>query len=300
MILNNRQSGLGRGLGALIPPHKPVSSVAPPSDGIAAALTPSSSPSERGRVEEIPIQSIERNPQQPRVHFDHAQLEDLISSIKEHGVIQPLVVTPLSSGRYRLIAGERRLRASLIAGLSTVPVVVRNANEQQQLELAIIENVQRQDLNPIEEASAYVRLMQEFGLTQDDVSQKVGKSRPQVGNLIRLLQLPEPIQKALMERRISTSNARTLLSLASDEERMKMFEAMLAGQFTVRQTEARVLQPRKPKMVDANLAAAEEALRQSLHCRVQIKRDIRGEGEIRLKFFSDEELGSILKKLRGE
>jgi ParB family chromosome partitioning protein len=253
-----------------------------------------------GVLSEIPIQSIDRNPHQPRVHFDHAQLEDLISSIKEHGIIQPLVVTAMPSRRYRLIAGERRLRAALIVGLSLVPAIVRDTNEQQQLELAIIENVQRQDLNPIEEARAYVRLMQEFGLTQDQVSEKVGKSRPQVGNTVRLLQLPEPIQKALMERRISASNARTLISLPSDEERMKMFEAMLAGNFTVRQTEARVLRPRSPKMVDANIASAEESLRQALHCRVQIKRDIRGEGEIRLKFFSDEELQALMRKLKGE
>ncbi len=251
------------------------------------------------RILEIPIQDIERNPHQPRVYFDHGQLEDLISSIKEHGVIQPLVVTPLGNERYRLIAGERRLRASTIAGLATVPAVVRDANEQQQLELAIIENVQRQDLNPIEEARAYMRLMDEFGLTQDDVSQKVGKSRPQVANIVRLLQLPEPIQQALAERRISASNGRTLLSLPTDDERMKMFEAMVAGNFTVRQTEARVMKPRQPKRVDANLASAEEKVRQALHCRVQIKRDIRGEGEIKLKFFSDEELRALLEKLGG-
>ncbi|HEU0050724.1 MAG TPA: ParB/RepB/Spo0J family partition protein, partial [Patescibacteria group bacterium] len=169
--------------------------------------------------------------------------------------------------------------------------------DQEKLELAIIENVQRQDLNPIEEAKAYVRLMEEFNLTQDEVSAKVGKSRPQVGNTVRLLQLPQPIQQALMERRISAGNARTLLSLQNDEERLKLFEAMLTGNFTVRQTEARVLKPRHAKIQDANLTAAETQLREVLHCRVQIKRDIRGEGEIRLKFFSDEEFQAIMEKL---
>jgi len=308
-MLNNRQSGLGKGLGALIPNRQPGSaSMNPPPSSRPEPMDDQATMPARiehqpmeemsgKRVLEIPIHDIERNPHQPRVHFDHGQLEDLISSIKEHGVIQPLVVTPLPDGKYRLIAGERRLRASLIAGLSTVPAVSRDTNEQQQLEIAIIENVQRQDLNPIEEARSYVRLMEEFGLTQDEVSQKVGKSRPQVGNMVRLLQLPDVIQKALMEGRISASNARTLLSLPTEAERMQLFEAMLAGNFTVRQTEARVLKPRGPKMQDANLSAAEEKIRQSLHCRVQIKRDIRGEGEIRLKFFSDEEMQALMDKL---
>ncbi|MBM3205071.1 ParB/RepB/Spo0J family partition protein, partial [Candidatus Uhrbacteria bacterium] len=277
MILSNRPSGLGRGLGALIPPSgSGARSAEPRAPGSDSSDPGSAIRAPQGNLSEIPLQSIDRNPHQPRVHFDHTQLEDLISSIKEHGILQPLIVTPMPNGRYRLIAGERRLRAALIAGLSLVPAIVRDTNEQQQLELAIIENVQRQDLNPIEEARAYIRLMQEFGLTQDQVSDKVGKSRPQVGNTVRLLQLPEPIQKALMERRISSSHARTLISLPTDEERMKMFEAMLAGNFTVRQTESRVLRPRQPKIIDANIAAAEETLRQALHCRVTIKRDIRG------------------------
>jgi len=294
-----KQSGLGRGLGALIPPAKSASpppfEAVPRPSAVSSAATGDERPG--ARILEIPIENIERNPDQPRVHFDHAALEDLISSIKQHGIIQPLVVAELPNNRYQLIAGERRLRAALIAGLSKVPAVVRSVTDQERLELAIIENVQRQDLNPIEEAKAYTRLMEEFNLTQDEVSTKVGKSRPQVGNTVRLLQLPEPIQKALMEKRISASNGRTLLSLPTDEEKMKMFDAMVAGNFTVRQTESRIQRPRQPKIQDANLLAAEEKIRQALHCRVQIKRDIRGEGEIKLKFFSDEELQALLEKL---
>lgn len=291
MILG-RQSGLGRGLGAIIPPKSsaaPTSSVSHSESGIPAT--------EGQMVIQVPIESIERNPHQPRVHFDHAQLEDLISSIKEHGVIQPIVVTRQPGGRYQLIAGERRLRASTIAGLPTIPAIVREANEQQKLELAIIENIQRQDLNPIEEAKAYIRLMEEFGLTQDDVGKKVGKSRPQVGNIVRLLQLPEEIQHALAESKISASNARTLLSLPTDAERLELFKAMLAGNFTVRQTEEIVGHPRRVKMLDPNVAAAEDALRQALHCRVQIKRDLHGKGEIRMQFTSDEEFNALLEKL---
>lgn len=255
--------------------------------------------SDAGKPLEVAIELIDRNPDQPRVHFDHAQLEDLISSIKEHGILQPLVVSRLENGRYQLIAGERRLRSATIAGLKTVPVVVRDANANQRLEWAIIENVQRQDLNPIEEARAYVRLMEEFGLTQDEVSQRVGKSRPQVGNMVRLLQLPGDIQQALIERRITTSHARTLLSLATDEERYKLFQAMLAGNFTVREAEAKVSVGRKRKPFDPNVAALEDRLRRALHCKVEAKRNADGSGEVKLKVSSGEELDALIDKLAG-
>jgi len=324
MILG-RQSGLGRGLGALIPqkpgganvqarpmnppaapqPMQPTSY--PTMPGEPAMQTPASpvasqEPQDNGRrILNIEIEKIQKNPQQPRLFFDHAQLEDLIASIKEHGVIQPIVVTRGTDGMYELIAGERRLRASTIAGLKTIPAIVREAGEQEKLELALIENIQRQDLNPIEEGKAYIRLTEEFHLTQDEISKKVGKSRPQVANIMRLLQLPEEIQKALMEGRISLSNGRTLLSLPTDEERMKLFQAMLAGNFTVRETEARV--PRQQRLhrgpADPNIAAVEDQIRTSLHCKVQIKRNPKGQGEVRLKFFSDEELRALIEKLRS-
>lgn len=293
MIMPQRQTGLGRGLGALIPPKPaPVQPMANPE--------PRMSESEElpgQRILEAPIDKISRNPHQPRLTFDHADLEDLISSIREHGVLQPLIVTPVADGTYQLIAGERRLRASTIAGLKTVPVVVRDATELQKLELAIIENVQRSDLNPIEEAKAYQRLIDEFGMTQDDVGRKMGKSRPQVGNIIRLLQLPQEIQQALVEKRISSSNGRTLLSLPTDAERMELFHAMIAGNFTVRQTEERVGVRRLPRTLDPNISAAEDRLRTKLHAKVSIKRNAKGVGEIRVHFGSDEELGSLLERL---
>lgn len=303
MILQ-RQSGLGRGLGALIPPKSP------------AAASPSSPPAEKppsagetriaesgsaSLVRQIPIQDIQPNPHQPRVHFDHGQLEDLISSIQEHGIIQPLVVSPLGEGKYELIAGERRFRAATVAGLKTVPAIVRDASEQQKLELAIIENVQRQDLNPIEEARAYMRLMQEFNLTQDEVSKKVGKSRPQVANMVRLLQLPEEIQQALIERKISASNARTLLSLPNEAERQSLFRSMLEGQFTVRQAEERVATiVRGAKRIDPNIAAAEDALRSRYNTRVTIKHENNGSGEVRFKYSNEEEMRALIEKLKGE
>jgi ParB family chromosome partitioning protein len=294
MIMQQRQTGLGRGLGALIPP-KPAPQAPSPSEQFAARST---GPELEGqRILEAPIDKIARNPHQPRLTFDHSELEDLISSIREHGVLQPLIVTPQPDGTYQLIAGERRLRASTIAGLKTVPVIVRDATELQKLELAIIENVQRADLNPIEEAKAYQRLIDEFGMTQDEVGRKMGKSRPQVGNIVRLLQLPPEIQQALVERKISSSNGRTLLSLPTDEERMQLFRAMVDGNFTVRQTEERVGVRRLPRALDPNISAAEDRLRTKLHAKVSIKRNAKGVGEIRVHFGSDEELGSLLERL---
>jgi ParB family chromosome partitioning protein len=210
------------------------------------------------------------------------------------------VVTELSDGTYELIAGERRLRASRIAGLQTVPCIIRSATEQDKLELAIIENVQRHDLNPIEEAIAYHRLMEEFGMTQDDVGQKVGKSRPQVGNIVRLLQLPEVIQQALVDRKISASNARTLLSLPSDEERMNLFRAMLAGNFTVRQTESRVPHPRRAKEADPNIQEHERIMRETLGHRVDVKPSRSGGGEIRIFFHSDDDLNTLVSRIIGK
>ncbi len=285
-----RQSGLGRGLGALIPSRDSDVREDVSRTETAAGVV----------VQNVAVDQIDPNPHQPRTFFDHTALEDLVNSIKEHGVLQPVVVTMKPDGRFELIVGERRLRASKIAGLGTIPAIVRSATEQQKMELALIENVQRSDLNPIEEARAYIRLMEEFGMTQDDVGRRVGKSRPQVGNTIRLLQLPEQIRHALEERRISASNARTLLSLPTEDERLKMFDSLLTGQFTVRQTEARVGRARQPKIADPNLASVENRLREALGTRVTVKRDSRGEGDIRIAFYNEEDLQTVLKKITGE
>ena len=318
-----RVGGLGRGLGALIPQKRdgtlpiggaivhghaarPASANAVEAEreqGIEEVREAEAAAAAMGPYRELAIEKITSNPLQPRRHFDHAALEDLVESIKERGVIEPLVVTELSNGMYELIAGERRLRASKIAGLEKVPAIVRTATEQDKLEIAIIENVQRHDLNPIEEAIAYKRLMDEFGLTQDEVGMKVGKSRPQVGNTVRLLQLPEEIQQALIERKISSSNARTLISLPTDAERMELFRAMLAGNFTVRETERRVYSPRAPRAssgsTDPNVADLERRLRESLSHRVDVKRSASGGGEIRIHFENDEDLEGVISRLVG-
>ncbi len=309
-MMMGRQSGLGRGLGALIPP-KPSTQQAQDMTDHSQSVAPAQSMPFENLADEfdrhqvalhiVPVDQIDANPHQPREQFDHGHLEDLVSSIQRHGVMQPLVATRSSDGRYELIAGERRLRAAKIAGLATVPVIVRSANEQEKLELAIIENVQRQDLNPVEEARAYLRLQNEFNLTQEDIADRVGKSRPQITNTIRLLQLPGAILQALNEGRISASNARTLLSLPTDEERMELFRAMLEGNFTVRQTEARVPHARSKssQKSDPNITATEHELRAIFGTRVHIKRDARGEGEIRITFLNDEDLSEIVRKLKG-
>ena len=304
MIMGGRQTGLGRGLGALIPPKpaaKPVVSIPSPVDDDLADADIGIRPN-TATIHQIPVHMVDPNPHQPRKHFDHTQLEDLINSIQVHGVLQPIVVTPKSDGRFELIAGERRLRASKIAGLETIPANVRTASEQQKLELAMIENIQRQELNALEEARSYLSLQNEFSLTQEDIAKRVGKSRSQVANTIRLLQLPEAIQYALIQGKISASNARTLLSLPSEDERIAMFRVMLEGNFTVRQTEARVphKRGRSRTMSDPNVASAEEKLRSTLGSKVVIKRDVRGQGEIKIIFLNDEDFGKITRKIAGE
>jgi ParB family transcriptional regulator, chromosome partitioning protein len=307
-MIMGRQSGLGRGLGALIPPKSPQPAsgpvpVAPSAEATASAMNPPEPTTLSGReIHHLPVEKVDPNPHQPRSHFDHAHLEDLIASIQEHGVLQPIVVSHKSDGRYELIAGERRLRASKIAGLDVIPAIIRTVTDQQKLELAIIENIQRQDLNALEEGESYLRLQNEFNLTQEEVAKKVGKSRSQVANTVRLLQLPPVIKQALVEGKISASNARTLLSLESDTERIELFERMLAGNFTVRQAEARIPNKRQRRMAlfDPNVTALEEQLRASLGSKVTVKRDARGEGEIRITFLNDEDLHSITKKIVGE
>lgn len=301
-----RTAGLGRGLGALIPPKK--GGTVTSGEGVLHDAreedyekdhksTPFIPSDVDGVFRRVSISDIIANPQQPRRHFDHGALEDLVTSIQEHGIIEPLIVTELSDGSYELIAGERRLRAARVAGLDDVPCVVRTASEQDKLELSLIENVQRHDLNPIEEALAYKRLLDEFGMTQDEIGQKVGKSRPQVANTLRLIQLPEEIQQALIDRKISASNARTLLSLPKEEDRTNLFNAMIQGNFTVRQTEARVPHQRRPRETDPNVLERERKLRESLGHRVTVKRTKSGEGEIRIHFFSDEDLNELASRL---
>jgi len=314
-MMLRRPSGLGRGLGALIPPKAMPSNQAPQNEPdlesvvepvenrvaenpVAAPAVAEWSPDEAPSIRFIPVENIVPNPHQPRTYFDHQGMEDLVSSIKEHGILQPLVASPRGDGRYELIAGERRLRAAMISEMPTVPVIVRSVTEQQKLELALIENVQRRNLNPIEEARAYVRLREEFDLTQDQVGERVGKSRPQVGNIIRLLELEPEVQDAVANEKISQSNARTLLSIPDPSERRQLFMRMLEGNFTVRQAEAHIPQARRRMRIeDPNVLDLEARLRASFGLKVQIKRRSDGEGEVRIQFQNDEDLQRIAQTI---
>lgn len=298
-------SGLGRGLQSLIPkkqifttdPAKEIYQSKPafPAEALRADSGFKGS-DVAGMPLEVSIELIKPNPRQPREHFAHAALEDLISSIQEHGIIQPLVVTK-SAGGYELIAGERRLRAAKLAGLLTVPVIIRTASEQEKLELALIENLQRQDLTPIEEAKSYQKLVDEYSLTQEEVAKRVGKSRAVVANSMRLLSLPEEVQAAVADGRITTSNARTLAGLSSTEEQKKWFAKMMKNGMTAREAERSVTIKRRTQISDPQRSADEEELREALGTKVKIEKKA-GKGMIAIGFYSEEEYRALVKRLK--
>lgn len=280
---------LGRGLGSLIP--QKVTPSSPVLKNVA--------PEDKGRVYEIPLELIAPNPKQPREIFKHDDLESMIASVKEHGVFQPIVVTKLGENNFELIAGERRLRASKMAGKKTIPAIIREAGEQEKLELALLENIQRQDLNVLEEAKAYKRLMDEFNLTQEVAAARVGKARSTVANILRLLSLPQEIQKAILDEKINASQARIIAGLPDEKLQMQMFKKMLAGVMNVRQAEAeskRVTGKPGAKEKDANLAAKEEIIRAALGTKSEIKKQGK-KGQIIINFYSDEELEGIIRRL---
>lgn len=226
----SKQRGLGRGFDSLIPTQ--LDEQTAKEVGVAPAKTAGDDV-----VLQVSPADIDPNPHQPRSHFDDTQLADLADSIREHGVLQPLVVTKTENGSYELIAGERRLRASKLAGLNKVPVIVRSFGEQQKLELAIIENVQRAQLNPVETALAYQKLADEFNLSLDEISKKVGKAKSTVSNMMRLLQLPESAQKAVAEGTISEAHGRAILALSDADLQYAMLEKIVAEDMNVRQAE---------------------------------------------------------------
>jgi len=287
---------LGRGLDSLIP-KKTITPTAPAPDKPDETLSGE-------RILQLPPEKIKVNPHQPRKEFGHASLEELINSIKEHGIFQPLIVTRLGQD-YELIAGERRLRAAKVLELTTVPAIVREASESEKLELAIIENVQRKNLNPIEEAAAYQRLMDEFSLTQEEVAQKVGKSRAAVANTLRLLILPEEVQLAIMKDDISEGHAKILAGIDSPEEQEKFFKKIIKEKLNVRETE-KVVQESRPRKkregigpslaASAETQAQEEKLRRKLGTKVKIEKKGSG-GKVIIEYYSEEELKELIERL---
>lgn len=250
---------------------------------------------------EAAVEAIAPNSRQPRTHFDETALQELAASIREVGVLQPLLVRPLSEGRYELIAGERRLRAAQIAGLKTVPIVVRSAGAKTSLELALIENVQREDISALECAKAYQQLVVEFGLTQEQIADRVGKSRPAVSNTLRLLRLPKRILEGLEQGAISEGHARALLQLENDAQRLAVFEQIVSRGLSVRQTEEAsrpqtAAKPRKKAAelsdIDPSWRAVREALSERLGAPVRLSGNERG-GSIVVPFYSEEDLSRL-------
>jgi ParB family chromosome partitioning protein len=256
------------------------------------------------KIEEIEVSKISPNPFQPRKVFEPAALKELADSIKEHGVIQPLVVTRTPVG-YEIVVGERRFRASQLAGMEKVPAIIKDAMvDQTKLEVALIENIQRQELNPIEEAQAYERLMKTFNLTQDQVAKKVGKSRPAVANTVRLLNLPAEIQRAVIEGKLMEGHARALLGLNDPEKMILMYKVVIEQSLNVRQVEYKVRELMTKRSMDSaapdpKLMAYESELRGKLGTQVKIQRQGQG-GKITIEFFSDEELFELIHKMADE
>ena len=281
----NRDKALGRGLSALLPEEPPFTT-------------------ENPEVFFCPIEAIRPSPWQPRTLYDEEALKELAASIKEKGVLQPLLVRELNPGLYELVAGERRWRAAKLAGLDRVPVIVRDLSPQEALELALIENLQREDLNPIEEARGYKRLMEEFGLTQEEVARKVGRDRSTVANALRLLKLPEDIQEDLLAGRLSAGHARALLSLKFPAQMRKLRELILTKGLSVRQAEALARKMKEenssppPIPKDPNILALEAELGELLGTKVRLKWGKR-KGRLVIEFHSSEQFEAFLERIRG-
>lgn len=279
-----KRSGLGRGLDALIP-------------GGESGSGP--------QVLQVDVERIIPNPRQPREHFDPQKLEELAESIREHGIIQPLVVTPAGDGTYILIAGERRLQAAKKAGLRRVPVIERATTDQQRLELALIENIQRDDLNPLEEAEAYQHLADEFGLSHEEIARRVGKSRTTVTNTLRLLSASRQVRQALLDGRISEGHARALLGLPTEAAQDAALQTVLRQRLSVRQTEELVRKwvgqrgSKSSAGESPEIRALEERLEQALGTRVTLRHGRKG-GALTIHYYSDEELEALLARLLDE
>jgi ParB family chromosome partitioning protein len=275
------ERGLGRGLGALIPRAGTVG------------------------LREVPVESIKPNPWQPRTSFDDEELEELAQSIREHGVLQPVLVSQLTDGTYQLITGERRWRAVKKAGMATVPAMVKEATPQASLELALVENIQRRDLNLLEEAHAFRALLDEHGLTQEQLGQRIGKSRVSITNTLRLLQLPEQVSEALGSGVITEGHARAILMAEGEDARLQVLGRVVAQHLSVRETEALARRMNEApaesepvRVADPDVERLEDAFRQALGTRVRLVKGRRG-GRLVITFFSDDELQGLYEAIVG-
>jgi ParB family chromosome partitioning protein len=287
----NRRA-LGRGLDAIMQsPETDITSKDISGDFVA------------GAVAEIDINLIETNPFQPRTEFDETALRELAQSIKEQGVIQPVTVRKLGYNKYQLISGERRLRASKMAGLNKIPAFIRVANDEQMLELALIENIHRENLNAIEVAISYQRLIDECNLTQEEVSEKVGKSRSAVANFLRLLKLPPEVQLAIRDGHISMGHARALININDKEEQLKLLQQIIMEEMTVRQTEELAdkakgkadKERKQTNFIPEHFKSKIKTLSQTLNTKVKVKRNIKGQGSVVIDFKDEAEFDRIME-----
>lgn len=283
-----KRKALGRGLGALLP----------------------SAPAAADSSLEIPVDRIVPNKYQPRSHFEPESLKDLAQSIKSNGVIQPIVVRK-TGAQYQIIAGERRWRAAQLIGLKTVPAVVRDVSEYRMVEMALIENIQRQDLNPLEEASAYVSLIEDFELTQEELAQRVGKDRSSIANYIRLLKLPMEVKEKIQRQELTMGHARALTSMEKSKEQIELADRIIREQLNVRQTEAMIrnwkAQTKRPQAVsretpkkDPNVRAAEAKLQEHFGTRVIIHQDAKEKGKIEIYYQDNGDLIRIYDLILSE
>lgn len=302
---SGKRSGLGRGLSALIAKTDLDGSTERPVE-----------PNLDAGVQIVKVDDIAPNPHQPRTHFDETALDELAESIRKHGIIQPLIVTRSTDehnpARYWLVTGERRWRAARIAGLQETPVIVREASARQLMEWALVENIQREDLNPLEEAAAFQSLMNEYCLTQAEVAERVGKSRSAVANTVRLLQLPVPVQTALLAQEISPGHARALLPLADHAKISSILDSIVANELSVRQTEALVRQWLQKEANEQDKAKAdadplvahwrnlEDRFRSALGTRVNLNRNEDGSGRLIVHFYNDDDLDSLLQQIASD
>ena len=289
---DKNRKALGRGLDSILKsPETDITSKDISGDFVA------------GAVAEIDIDLIETNPFQPRTEFDETALRELAQSIKEQGVIQPVTVRKMGYNRFQLISGERRLRASKMAGLTKIPAFIRLANDEQMLELALIENIHRENLNAIEVAISYQRLIDECNLTQEEVSEKVGKSRSAVANFLRLLKLPAEVQLAIRDGHISMGHARALININDKEEQLKLLQQIIMDEMNVRQTEELAekakgksdKERKQTNFIPEHFKSKIKTLSQTLNTKVKVKRDIKGHGSVVIDFKDEAEFDRIME-----
>lgn len=300
---NKKRIGLGRGLGALLEDSENLQSSARQGSDSLGGLDGVN------LMEEIPLEYIETNPYQPREHFEQSALQDLAESIRVQGIIQPITVRKVAPRKFQLISGERRLQASKIAGLVRIPAYVRTADDQQMIEMALIENIQRENLNAIEIALSYKRLMEECNLRQEDLGSRVGKNRSTVTNYMRLLKLPPHIQVAIRDSKISMGHARCLISVENVEVQQQLFLKTISEEWSVRRLEDAVRQSAAP-IIDTPVGSSDSVKESELqqwqgqltaffHAPVSLKMNEQGKGEMKIAFKSKEELMKVLEAIRS-